>query len=61
MKGAGFFDWVNHDQIYNVVMEERPSMRHNAVLDGDALCERSDFIAGGLWFARFCLMKGRGW
>ena len=50
VKGAGYFDWVNLDQIYNAVMEEWPSMRHSAVLDGDALCERSDFIEGGLGF-----------
>ena len=52
MKGAGYFDWVNHEQIYNVVLEEWPSMRQNAVLDGDGLCERSYFIEGGLGFTR---------
>ena len=36
-------------------------MRHNAVLDGDALSKRSDFIRGGLGFASSCLIKGRGW
>ena len=61
VKGAGFFDWVNHDQIYNTVLVERPSMRHNAVLDGDASCERSYFIEGGLRFASSQLIKGRGW
>ena len=50
VKGAGYFDWVNLDQIYNVVLEEWPSMRHIAVLDGDGLCERIDFIEGGLGF-----------
>ena len=50
VKGAGYFDWVNHDQVYNVVLEEWPSMRHNTVLDGDVLCERSYFIEGGLGF-----------
>ena len=51
MKGVGHFDWVNLDKIYNVVLEEWPSVRHNAVLDGDALCERSDIIGSGLGFA----------
>ena len=51
MKGAGNFDWVNLDQIYSAVMEEWPSMRHNAVLDGDALCEREVIIGCGLGFA----------
>ena len=50
-KGVGNFDWVNLDQIYNVVLEEWPSMRHITVLDGDALCERSDLIESGLGFA----------
>ena len=50
VKGAGYFDWVNLDQIYSIVLEEWPLMRHNAVLDGDGLCERSDFIEGGLGF-----------
>ena len=51
MKGAGHFDRANLDQIYNVVMEEWPSMRDNAVLDGDALCEIIDFIRSGLGFS----------
>ena len=51
VKGAGYFDWVNLDQIYSVVMEEWPSMRHNTFLDGDALCERSYLIGSGLGFA----------
>ena len=42
-------------------MEEWPSMRHNTFLDGDALCERGDFIGGGSGFANSCLIKGRGW
>ena len=50
-KGLDHFDWVNLDQIYNAVMEEWSSMRHNAVLDGDALCERSVIIGCGLGFA----------
>ena len=50
VKGARYFDWVNLDQIYNTVLEEWPSMRHNVVLDGDGLCERSDFNEGGLGF-----------
>ena len=37
VKGVECFDWVNHDQIYNIVLEEWPSMRHNTVLDGDGL------------------------
>ena len=41
VKGAKYFGWVNHDQIYNVVLEEWPSMRHDAVLYGDGSCERS--------------------
>lgn len=53
VKGAGSFDWVNHDQIYSDVLEEWPSMRHNAVLDGDGLCERSYFIEGGLVFTSY--------
>ena len=61
VKGAGYFDWVNHDQIYNVVLEEWTSMRHNTFLDGDGLCERSYFIEGGLGFASYQLIKGRGW
>ena len=61
MKGAGHLDWVSLDQIYNTIMEEWPSMRHNAVLDGDSLCERSDLIGGGLGFASSCLIKGREW
>ena len=51
VKGARHFDWVNLDQIYSVVLEEWPSMRHNTVLDGDALCERHDLIGSGLGFA----------
>ena len=51
MKGAESFDWVNHDQIYNAILEEWPSMRHNTILDGDGLCERSYFIEGGLGFS----------
>ena len=51
VKGVGNFDWVNLDQIYNAVMEEWPSMRHNEVLDRDAWCERSYLIEGGLGFA----------
>ena len=51
MKGVGHFDWVNLDQIYSAVMEEWPSMWHDIVLDGDALCERSDLIGSGLGFA----------
>ena len=50
MKGVGYFDWVNLDQIYSAVLEEWRSMRHIVVLDGDGLCERSDFIEGGLGF-----------
>ena len=42
-------------------MEEWPSMRHNAILDGDALCERSDLIGSSLGFASSCLIKGSGW
>ena len=36
-------------------------MRHNAVLDGAALCEMSVFNEGGLGFASSQLIKGRGW
>ena len=61
VKGAENFDWVNHDQIYNDVFEEWPSMRHNAILDGGGSCERSYFIEGGLRFASSFLIKGRGW
>ena len=61
VKGAEHFDWVNHDQIYNVVLEEWPSMRHNVVLDGAALCESSVSIEGGLGFASSQIIKGRGW
>ena len=61
VKGAEHFDWVNHDQIYNVVLEEWPLMRHNTVLDGDGPCERSCFIEGGLGFASSQLIKGKGW
>ena len=50
VKGARYFDWVNHDQIYNVFLEEWPSMRPNAVLDGDGLCERIYFIEASLGF-----------
>ena len=50
VKGVGYFDWVKLDQIYNVVLEEWPSMWHNVVLDGDGLCEREYFIEGGLGF-----------
>ena len=50
MKGDRYFDWVNLDQIYNVVLEEWPSMWHGAVLEGDGFCEREDFIEGGLGF-----------
>ena len=50
VKGAEYFDQVNLDQIYNVGLEEWPSMRQSAVLDGDGLCEISDFIEGGLGF-----------
>ena len=61
VKGAGYFDWVNLDQIYSIVLEEWPSMRHIVVLDGAALCERSVFNEGGLGFASSQLIKGRGW
>ena len=50
VKGAGYFDWVNLDQIYNTVMEGWPSKRHNRILDGYGLCERSDLIGSGLGF-----------
>ena len=46
------FDWVNLDQINNAVMEEWSSMRDNAILDGDALCECSDIFGWGLGFSR---------
>ena len=49
-KGLDHFDWVNLDQINNVVMEEWSSMRDNTVLDGDALCECSDFFGWVLGF-----------
>ena len=61
VKGDGHFDYVNLDQIYSTVMKEWPSMRGNAILDGGALCERSDLIRSGLGFASYCLIKGRGW
>ena len=61
VKGARYFDWVNLDQIYNVVLEKWPSMRHNGVLDGDGLCERSYLIESGLGFSSSQLIKGRGW
>ena len=61
VKGAIYLDWVNLDQIYNVILEQWPLMRHNIVLDGDGWCERSDFIEGGLGFAGSKLIKGRGW
>ena len=44
VKGAECFDWVNHDQINNVVLEEWPSLRHNTILVGGGLCEKSYFI-----------------
>ena len=44
VKGAECFDWVNHDQINSVVLEEWPSMRRSAVLVGDGSCEKSYFI-----------------
>ena len=61
VKGVGYFDWVKLDQIYSAVMEEWPLMRHNAILVGAALCERSVFNEGGLGFASSQLIKGRGW
>ena len=61
VKGPESFDWVNHDQINNVVLEEWPSMMHNTVLDGDGSCERSHFNEGGLGFASSQIRKGRGW
>ena len=36
-------------------------MRHNIVLDGDALCERRNLIGSGLGFTSSCFIKGRGW
>ena len=57
VKGDEHFDWVNHDQIYNVFLEEWPSMRHNTVLDGDGSCERSYFIEGGLGFCKISTYK----
>ena len=61
MKGAESFDWVNHGQINNTVWEEWPSMRHITVLVGGGSRERSYLIEGGLGFASFQLIKGRGW
>ena len=61
VKGAGYFYWVNLDQIYSIVLEEWPSMRYDAILDGDGSCERRYFIEGGLGFASSQLIKGRGW
>ena len=51
VKGDGDFDWINLDQIYSAFLEKWPSMRHDTVLDGDALCERSDLTGSGLGFA----------
>ena len=50
-KGLDHFDWVNLDQINNVVMEEWSLMRDNTILDGDALCECSDIFGWGLGFS----------
>ena len=61
VKRARYFDWVNLDQIYIVVMEEWPSMRHGVVLYGYSWCQRSYVNEGGLWFASSQLIKGRGW
>ena len=59
-KGLDHFDWVNLDQINSVVMEEWPSMRDNAVLDGGALCERSNLIRSGLRFCKLLSCKRKG-
>ena len=61
MKGVETFDWVNHDQINNDVLEEWPSMMNNIVLEGGGSCERSHFNDGGLGFSSSQLIKGRGW
>ena len=50
-KGLDHFDWVNLDQINNIVMEEWSSMRDNTILDGYALCEGTDIFGWGLGFA----------
>ena len=43
-KGLDHLDWVNLDQINNIVMEEWELMRDNATLDGYALSECSDIF-----------------
>ena len=60
VKGAKHLDWVNLDQFYNVVLEEFSSMRHDIVLVGDILCERGDFIKGGLGFCKLSTYKRKG-
>ena len=52
MKGA------NHlDQIYNVVLEEFSSIRHNVILVEDLLCEKDEFIESGLGFCTLSSYK----
>ena len=60
VKGAKHLNWVNLDQSYNVVLEECSLMRHNTVLVGDLLCERGDFIEGGLGFCKLSSYKRKG-
>ena len=60
MKGANHLDWVNLDQIYNIVLDEWSSIRHNVILVEDILCERDDSIEGGLGFCTFSSYKRKG-
>ena len=57
-KGLEHLEWVNFDQINNVVMEEWPSMKDNAFLDGDALHGSSVINEWGLGFGSSHLIKG---
>ena len=60
-KGLEHLDWVNFDQINNVVMEEWQSMRDITVLDGDTLHGSRVINEWGLGFGSSYLIKGRGW
>ena len=46
-KGLEHIDWVNFDQINNVVMEERHSLWDNVVLEGDIVHRDSGFNEWG--------------
>ena len=60
MKRANHLDWFNFDQIYNAILEECSSIRHNTILVGDLLCERDEFIEGGLGFCKLSSYKRKG-